>query len=390
MRRIAFLLILVVIVVGIVAFVMARRDAEQAGNNGPIAGSTSVASGEIAKPKPVAVPFMGCPPSGSGGDPLLNTLKNRIDEAPWHTTTISDLLALTWPEAIEQRPRSRWSAQDKAAVARYEGSPVQVEGYILSAKKMSPETCNCHSVDYVDYHLWMADSPNKVREQSIVIEVSPRVQSYHPEWTLRRLQEIARNRERVRISGWLLMDPEHPDQIGKTRGSIWEIHPIMQIETREFGGWTPLDGGSTGVTSVQTAAEAIPTLTVLPTVTEPPVSSEEVQVNRSVQITDIFFNGVIGSQEPDEYVEITNSGPEPVDITDWELQDTTGDREYKWENYIMQPGEKIRIYTNEVHEETGGFSFRSRGSIWRNSGDVAELYDLDKQLVSRYAYGNQR
>jgi hypothetical protein len=44
----------------------------------------------------------------------------------------------------------------------------------------------------------------------------------------------------VRISGWLMMDPEHPDQIGNTRGTIWEIHPIMQIEVQESGGFKPM------------------------------------------------------------------------------------------------------------------------------------------------------
>ncbi len=385
MRRIALFLILLLVVVGIIAFLLARRQAEQTSNSDP-----AVASGEIAKPKPVSLTFMGCPPSGSGGDPVLNTLKNRIDEAPWHSTTISDLLALTWPEAIEQKPRARWSTQDTEAVARHEGSPVQVEGYLLSAKKMSPETCNCRSVDYVDYHLWIADDPNKGREQSLVIEIAPRVQSYHPEWTLRRLQQLARDREKVRISGWLLMDPEHPDQIGKTRGTIWEIHPIMQIETSLLGRWSPLDEGSTGVTSVQTSAEAIPTLTVVATATAPQVSNQEVQVNTSVKIANIFFNGVVGSREPDEYVEISNNGREPVDITDWELQDVTGSREYKWESYQLQPGEKIKVYTNETHPESGGFSFGSANAIWGNSGDVAELYDADKQLVARYTYGDQR
>ena len=387
MRRIALFLILLLVLVGIVAFLLARRQAEQAAVPG---GGTPVASGEIAKPEPVAVAFRGCPPSGSGGDPVLNTLKNRIDEAPWHSTTISDLLALPWPETIEQKPRARWSEQDRRAVARQEGSPVQVEGYLLSAKKMSPETANCRSVDYVDYHVWIADDPNKGREQSLVIEVTPRVQSYHPEWTLRRLQQIARDRERVRISGWLFMDPEHPDQIGKTRGTIWEIHPIMQIETSFLGTWSPLDGGSTGVTSAQTSAEAIPTLTVEATATAPQVSSQEVQVNTSVKITDIFFNGVKGSREPDEYVEISNDGSEPVDITDWELQDVTGDREYKWESYLLQPGEKIRVYTNETHSDSGGFSFGSANAIWRNGGDIAELYDAEKQLVARYTYGDKK
>jgi len=34
----------------------------------------------------------------------------------------------------------------------------------------------------------------------------------------------------VRISGWLMLDPEHPDQLGKTRGTIWEIHPVMKLK----------------------------------------------------------------------------------------------------------------------------------------------------------------
>ena len=387
MRRIAVVLIILLVLVGIVGFLVAQRQAQQAAveNSDP-----AVASGDVAKPKPVSITFMGCPPSGSGGDPVLNTLKNRIDEAPWHSTTISDLLALPWPAAIEQKPRARWSKQDTAVIARHEGSPVQVEGYLLSAKKMSPETCNCRSVTFVDYHLWIADDPNKGREQSLVIEIAPRVQSFHPEWTLRRLQQLARDREKVRISGWLLMDPEHPDQIGKTRGTIWEIHPIMQIETSFLGQWRSLDGGTTGVTSVQTSAEAIPTLTVVATATAPPVSNEAVQVNTSVKIIDIFFNGVKGSREPDEYVEISNNGSEPVDITDWELQDVNGNREYKWENYTLQPAEKIRVYTNETHPETGGFSFASDNAIWRNGGDIAELYDVDKQLVARYTYGDRK
>src|SRR5688572_26295737 len=116
MRRIALFLIILLVLVGIVAFVLAQRQAQQTSNSDP-----AVASGEIAKPKPIALTFMGCPPSGSGGDPLLNTLKNRVDEAPWHSTTISDLLALTWPESIEQKPRARWSKQDTEAIARHEG-----------------------------------------------------------------------------------------------------------------------------------------------------------------------------------------------------------------------------------------------------------------------------
>ena len=43
------------------------------------------------------------------------------------------------------------------------------------------------------------------------------------------------------VSGWLMLDPEHPDQVGKTRGTIWEIHPVMRMEVEQQGRWVPLD-----------------------------------------------------------------------------------------------------------------------------------------------------
>lgn len=390
MRRNLFILLVVVVVLGVVVAValMASPPQGQVGvGPGEQAGMLSA---EVGKPVPIAQTFEGCPPSGDGGDPVLNTLKNRVDEAQWQPTTVQALLDLTWPEAIEQRPRSRWSQADAEAVAQHEGTPVQVEGYLVQAKKMSPETCNCHSVQNVDYHIWLVDDAQKGRDRSVVIETSPRVQAVHSAWTLRRIQQLARDKEKVRISGWLLMDPEHPDQIGKTRGTIWEIHPVMQIETLVAGRWTPLDGGSTGVSSAPAVAQTIPPVTPASTATQPSVTDREVQDNKSVQISTIFFDGTKGSTEPDEYVEITNTGREPVDITDWELQDTSGGVEFKWENAVVQPGASIRVYTNETHNESGGFSFRSSRALWANGGDVAELYDADKQLISRYAYGNKK
>lgn len=348
---------------------------------------------DVDKPKPVTDYFHGCPPSGDGGDPVLNTLKNRLDEANWQPTTVADLLALTWPSAIEQQPRSRWSTPDRLVIAEHEGTPVQVEGYLVSVKKMSPETCNCHSVDYVDFHIWMVDDSNKDRPQSIVIETTPRVMSYHPGWTLTGIRNLTRTKERVRISGWLLMDPEHPDQIGRTRGSIWEIHPIMQIETRKNGQWVPLDNGTTGINSAPSTSHTLPTIVPESTATTPHITIKGRQDNTVVKITSIFYDGVKGSTEPDEHVEITNTGDQPVDITDWVLQDAkdkTGKENYKWEGFTLQPGQVIAVYTNEIHPESGSFSFGSTRPIWANSGGTAELYDSDKVLISRYSYGNQK
>lgn len=371
-----------------VAFLLTRNDNQQPPPD-PALSQPGALSNAIGKPEPVALDFEGCPPSGDGGDPVLNTLKNRVDETTWQPTTISALLTLDWPESIEGRSRARWSDADAQAIARYEGTPVQVEGYLVQAKKMSPETPNCHSVEHVDYHIWMVDDPSKDRAQSVVIETTPRVRVSHSQWHLRRMQDLARTKERVRISGWLMMDPEHPDQIGKTRGTIWEIHPVMQIETFSGGEWRPLDSGSTGVRSQGEVAQTAPAVTPEAVATMPPRSDTEVQDNTTVQVVSVLADGA-KANEPDEYVEIQNTGNEPVDITDWVLQDNSAEDLYKWESYVMQPGESIRVYTNEEHPDTGGFSLFSGRPVWANRGDVAELYDADKVLVSRYAYGDKR
>jgi hypothetical protein len=209
------------------------------------------------KPQPIDDYFQGCPPSGDGGDSVLNMLKNRIDESSWQATTVADLLALTWPSGIEQQPHSKWSGPDSQVIAQHEGIPVQAEGYLINVQKQGPETCNCHSVDQVDLHAWLADDPGNDRTQAVVAEVSPRVKSYHLGWTLTNIRNLVKNKQKVRISGWLMIDPEHPDQVGKTRGTIWEIHPIMQIETQQNGRWVPLDSGTTGMHSGRAASQTV-------------------------------------------------------------------------------------------------------------------------------------
>ena len=46
----------------------------------------------------------------------------------------------------------------------------------------------------------------------------------------------------VRVGGWLFLDPEHPDQIGRTRVTIWEVHPVVTWDVQTpAGDWVPLD-----------------------------------------------------------------------------------------------------------------------------------------------------
>jgi len=45
----------------------------------------------------------------------------------------------------------------------------------------------------------------------------------------------------VRISGWLMLDPEHRNHLNKYRGTLWEVHPITRIEVQQDSTWVLLD-----------------------------------------------------------------------------------------------------------------------------------------------------
>ncbi len=197
------------------------------------------------KPEPRVETFNGCPPEGDGGDPALNRLKNRVDGGNYVPVLFSAIMDLTWPKAIERRDRANWSAGDAAEIAQYEGIPVAVEGYLYGGRESEAESTNCHGSDNdnVDWHVWFTETAGEDRTRSIVVEPTPRSRANH-HWTLKQIKQIADNQLKVRISGWVFFDPEHPDQVGKTRGTIWEIHPVMQLEVEQNGQWIALDDWS--------------------------------------------------------------------------------------------------------------------------------------------------
>ena len=74
----------------------------------------------------------------------------------------------------------------------------------------------------------------------MVAEVTPRWLGSNPGWRVRILTRLVQQHAKFRLTGWLMLDPEHPDQIGKTRGGLWEIHPMTKIEVFSGGRWVEL------------------------------------------------------------------------------------------------------------------------------------------------------
>jgi len=108
----------------------------------------------------------------------------------------------------------------------------------------------------------------------------------------------------------------------------------------------------------------------------------------NIQITYIFYDGLVPYVESDEYVEITNLGDQPQELTGCVLMDISdGYPSFTFPSYILVPGKSIRVYTNEYHSEWGGFSFEYSQPIWNNSEpDVAVLYNNQGEEVSRKSY----
>jgi hypothetical protein len=209
----------------------------------PAAPATGALPEMAAKPRPAYGAFKGCPAEGDGGDPALNELKNRVDEGQYVPVNFDALAGLKWPAGVERRARANWSKSDASEIARYEGLPVSVEGYLASSKQEGPESPNCHGADadFRDYHIWVVPQAEADRAGSVVVEMTPPVRAGHKNWRTDVLGRIAKNDLRVRVSGWLLLDPEHPDQVGKTRATIWEIHPVMRVDVQQNGRWVALD-----------------------------------------------------------------------------------------------------------------------------------------------------
>jgi Lamin Tail Domain len=107
-----------------------------------------------------------------------------------------------------------------------------------------------------------------------------------------------------------------------------------------------------------------------------------------IAITTVRYKGDVKYTQADEYVEIINRGTLPGDISGFVLGADDRGQDFVFPpGTILQPGQRIRVYTNENHPEWGGFNYGSGRPIWNDKGDIAALRDTAGGLVSEYGYG---
>lgn len=182
-----------------------------------------------------------CPDEGCGenGDTDLNQAKNRLDvpnDAAVKRLTFTSMRKLPQP--------LHWSTGDNRASLRTpgkEGTPVQLQGFLLLVKPGGGESCNCDLTRRVntDVHLVLVHNLDDPEESSVTAEVGPRGRAHgHPEWQFKNLNDL--QGEFVRVTGWLMLDTKHIRQThflpnegankSLKRSTNWEVHPITRLE----------------------------------------------------------------------------------------------------------------------------------------------------------------
>jgi len=207
------------------------------------------ASGDaLAQHAAPAGTFRGCSPDGPAKafDKLLNDQKNRsaLPTGTIPTMTIAKITATAPKRNPESKlPRTKWTPADKTKIEAFEAKPLQIEAYMNAVIAEGPEQSNCGAPKGKgDTHVYLVDKQNDPNTKAAFAEVTPRWLSTNPSWTQPAIHALAAKGAKVRITGWPMYDEEHHNMIvAGNRGTLWELHPITNIQVSTTTGWVALD-----------------------------------------------------------------------------------------------------------------------------------------------------
>jgi hypothetical protein len=123
-----------------------------------------------------------------------------------------------------------WPSQGRKAVYRYEGMAVSLEGYIANLSQGPPEEANCKGKAGYDWHIRLGLHPHASEAHTVITEATPRVRARERGFNMKTLESHEKHADKVRITGWLFLDNDHPTDLDRQRATLWEIHPVTRID----------------------------------------------------------------------------------------------------------------------------------------------------------------
>jgi hypothetical protein len=165
--------------------------------------------------------------------------------------------------SLQSKRRGELTEAQKDELDKYENQIVSFTGWLVLEYAGPPETTNCGSPVFHDWHLEIFESPSdhapQVGDQTpIICEITPRTEQriFRDGVQLQSLagffrlpdvsyQATGHDARKVRVTGYLLWDDDHNGSadVGSTvqyfsnngfhhpwRSTAWEVHPIIKIE----------------------------------------------------------------------------------------------------------------------------------------------------------------
>ena len=175
-------------------------------------------------------------------------------------------------------------------------------------------------------------------------------------------------------------------------GSVAAGAPLEITGRSEAGDWYQLASGSwiagflvtgaPGDLPVANAPAASAPAVVETAPAAPPVQSGAA----NIVIQWVNYDGGVYRVESDEFAVIANQGSAPASLRGWRLNAGDNGQDFGFPDYMLNPGAFCRVYTNEYHPDTCGFSFGRGQAIWNNKGDCGYLFDSAGNQVDSYCY----
>ncbi len=202
-----------------------------------------------------------------------NRMKNRWPPGDLSAFTVDALDTAAffkkvgqYDSRLQSKRRGELTAAQKDELDSYENQIVSLTGWLVLAYAGPPETTNCASANFHDWHLEIFANPNEHAPQigdptPIICEITPRTERaiYQNNVRIQSLTEFFRLQDmsyqatghdacKVRVTGYLLWDDDHNGSadVGSTiehfntngfhnpwRSTAWEVHPVMKIEVIE-------------------------------------------------------------------------------------------------------------------------------------------------------------
>jgi len=207
----------------------------------------------------------------------------------------------------------------------------------------------------------------------------------HPSGTtLARLASVGAHTYRTDLDGTITVTTDGVSYFVSTTQN-----PVTATPTVALTRWVYLPvvaRGAVGTTPTPTPTRTptrTPTPTLAPTGTPTRTATPTgTPAANSIQITALQYAG------SDEYVEITNYGPNAQNMTNWRIQSVEGDQWYTFPSgYTLAVGAYVRVHSGPSAVNNPPTDLKWTGSyIWNNDGDEARLYNEAGQLVDNWVY----